>query len=89
MLTGKKTMTTRSKKYGDMGDTFEIFGQKFIIKNIVKLRVGVVAYTYYDAEGLNSPEEFIEIWKKIHPMVGFQPDRKYWAHIFIKVEPQG
>lgn len=82
MFRGDKTMTTRSKKYGEQGDVFEAFGAVWEIICVKKLPIGVVAEEFYDSEGFDTKEDFIELWKKIHPKVGFQPTREYWVHLF-------
>jgi len=86
MLRGDKIMTTRSRKYGDKGDTFDKFGHTFIITLVKKLPVGLVANEFYDAEGFDTPEEFIKVWERIHPKVGYQPERDYYVHLFKLAE---
>lgn len=81
MLNGKKTMTTRSKKYGEEGDLFEAFGAFFRLILVSKWPLSLVAENY-DLEGMDSKEEFIEIWEKIHPRRGYRPDDQRWIHAF-------
>jgi hypothetical protein len=82
MLTGVKTWTSRTKKYGEAGDTFEAFGRTFRIDDVFKNRLGNVASLYYDREGVGSKQEFVELWKKIHPRKGFEPGQLVWVHQF-------
>lgn len=82
ILGGRKFVTTRSKKYGDVGDVFTIFGETFILTSIFKRPLDSVATLLYEAEGFNSRAEFIECWEKIHPRVGFVPNREYWVHMW-------
>jgi len=84
MLDGKKTMTSRTKKYGDRGDIFFVEDQIFTILLSFKIRVGDVANKYFKEEGFTSPEEFIKVWKEIHPRKGYDPDQMVWGHHFIK-----
>ena len=82
MLDGQKVMTTRSKKYGNIGDTFEAFGEEFIITSVFKLSLGHIAVMYHKEEGFKSKQDFIKLWKKLHPRVGYVPERIYWVHVF-------
>jgi len=85
MLRGDKIMTTRSRKFGNKGDIFDKFGATFEITLVKKLPVGLVANEFYDAEGFDTKEDFIKIWEKIHPKVGYQPERDYFVHLFKRV----
>lgn len=87
MLSGEKTMTSRTKRYGNMGDTFKIFGVTFqLTKQPWKMYLGVVAYLFYTKEGLDSEDEFIAVWNEIHPRKGFDPEQQVWAHTFKRIE---
>lgn len=83
---GKKTMTTRNKKYGESGDYLiaTSHGEKIYLRLISVSRVDLdnVATVYYREEGCQSPLEFIEIWNDIHPIKGFQGSQKVWLHSF-------
>lgn len=82
MIRGDKIMTTRSRKFGNKGDTFQKFCHTFIITLVKKLPIALVANEFYDAEGFDTPEDFIKVWEKIHPKVGYQPEREYYVHLF-------
>jgi len=84
MLSGNKCVTTRSRKYGEGGDTFEIFGQEFMLTSVFQRTIEHVANLLYLQEGFKSEKDFIELWKKLHPRVGYQPERVYWVHVFVK-----
>lgn len=85
MLNGTKTMTCRSKAYGKAEDTFEAFGTKFVIIEVKKMKLGIVAFDHYKDEGCKSSDEFIEIWNEIHPWKGFQAETMVFAHRFERV----
>jgi len=78
-------MTSRTKRYGKAGDTFEAFGVEFRITGIERMPLEIVAYGFYEEEGFGSPEVFIEIWEKIHPIKKFQPSQKVYAHFFKRI----
>jgi len=82
ILTGKKTATSRTKRYGYPGDYFESFGLIFILRDVYRIRLNVVAWYHYLEEGCNSETEFKKIWKRLHPRKGFQPDQKVYFHEF-------
>ena len=82
MLRGDKIMTTRSKKYGNKGDKFEAFGHVFEIMMVKKLPIGLIANEFYEEEGFDCKECFIDTWETIHPRVGYQPEREYYVHLF-------
>lgn len=88
MLNGTKTMTSRNKKYGDPGDTFERFEAVFVIKRIQQKNLGDIAANFFIEEGCESPADFMDIWKKLHPRRGWDPDQMVWTHEFQKEAEQ-
>lgn len=82
MLTGKKSATTRTKRYGYPGDYFEAFGRVFILTDIYRMALWRVASVHYLEEGFNYEYEFIETWERLHPRKGYQPDQKVYFHRF-------
>lgn len=85
MLSGQKTATTRSKKYGDSGDTFKIFGAEFRIIKTLKMPLSAIAYAFYKQEGFETRQGFVNIWNRLHPRRGYQPDDKKFIHFFVKL----
>jgi len=81
MLLGEKTLTSRTRKMGESGDTFEAFGATFEITDVFKADLDTVAY-FFDREGCSSREDFIEVWEKIHPRKGFIPTQRVYVHVF-------
>lgn len=93
LLTGYKMATTRNKKYGYIGDTFEVDLSSVIDEDrgpfklfelvaVFPLMLRKVAYDLFFIEGASSPTEFIEVWKDIHPEAGWTPGKMVWVHIF-------
>ena len=82
MLTGNKTCTSRSKRYGNLGDRFRAFGAAFTLIGVVRLPLGLIAMRFYKEEGCQSPEEFKKVWRELHPKKGFQDDWLVWLHKF-------
>jgi len=82
MLTGKKTATTRPKKYGTSGDLFSAFNHTFQLTKVTKVYLQDVCSTAYEREGFDSQPEFIEYWKQLHPRKGYVPEQLVWFHEF-------
>ena len=82
LINDEKTMTSRTKRYGESGDTFSIFGETFVLQHVFKETLEQVAEKYYKEEGFASSKDFIEIWIRLHPMKGFIPDKKVFVHEF-------
>ena len=93
MLTGKKTATTRSKRYGYPGDWFPAFGKVFVLTQVYPSFLDVVISHHYLEEGSDSPQEFIECWDRLHPQISYlrRPGRSVFFHRFTitqKAHPQ-
>lgn len=89
-ISGRKICTTRSEKYGDPGDTFEIklfsFKTKFVLTRVEKNTLWRVAQFYFYPEGVETTREFIDLWNEIHPRRGFRPEDVRWTHWFEMVK---
>jgi len=84
LLSGQKIWTSRSRWYGNIGDTFPAFGETFIILDRTKMPLDNVA-NHFVEEGCESREDFIKLWKQIHPYRGFIPKQMVYVHIFKKI----
>lgn len=82
---GRKTATTRSKKFGNVGDTFEVENVIYEITQVGKFELKTIAESFYKEEGAESEEEFIEEWNHIHPRKGFVEYDQKWLHLFRRV----
>lgn len=87
MLAGEKTCTSRTKKYGNPGDTFEIFGTLFELKAVNKVELGWVTFAFHEAEGCSTAREFTDVWCELHPGRGWHPFEKVYLHYFRRVLP--
>ena len=84
VLSGSKTATTRTKQYGKRGDTFRLSNESFTLTAVRRVLLGQVAYKFFLQEGFNSPESFIEYWKKLHPGPDYIYHQKVFLHLFEK-----
>jgi len=85
LLSGSKSCTTRVAKYGNIGDTFDIFGATFEIIDIKRTTLQDVKDNYYIKEGCSTPLVFETAWCAIHPAARFKPELKVWLHIFKRI----
>ena len=86
LLTGAKTCTARTKTMGQPGDTFMAFGATFELLSVEEVRLYEVA-SLWKEEGCASEEHFKEVWRDIHPRVGYDEYQIVKLHRFRKVQP--
>ncbi len=82
---GHKICTSRTSRYGNVGDVLLSDAGSLRILRIMQLSLAHVARELYGAEGFGSPEAFIDTWKRIHPRAGWRPDQIVWVHVFEQV----
>lgn len=85
MLSGRKTATCRSRKYGAPGERFTIFGATFELVIVQKVSLETVRDHYWYQEGCDSRAGFEEVWEGIHPKRGFIATDVRWLHEFKRV----
>jgi len=88
MLSGRKTMTSRYKRYGEPGDYFKAFGKTFTIISVRKVQLSHVKDSFYYSEGFESPREFAKVWALLHPRRGFRPRDEVYLHSFRRGGPR-
>lgn len=81
----KKTATSRNKKHGKPGDTFNVENMVFEIIKIEQMSLDDVAIYHFKEEGARSPIDFISIWIKIYPNEGFVPYHNVFYHTFKRI----
>jgi len=86
MLDGTKCKTTRSKKYGESGDIFKIFGATFQLVDVEKKPLGRIFLWDYEDEGFETMAEFIQVWKEIHPKAEIDIEKKFYLHSFKRID---
>ena len=87
MLSGRKTCTTRTKRYGREGDIFEAFGEKFVITNVINAYpLGLAIFLFAYEDGFESPDKMKKFWIKLHPRKGFDPQQEVWVHWFERID---
>ena len=93
MLSGKKTVTTRTTCFGRPGDRFPAFGRTFLLTEVYRTPLYSIVFNHYREEGFASPQAFVECWNKIHWQVIYtqRPARPVYLHRFTitqKAYPQ-
>ena len=86
LLAGVKVCTARTKVVGTPGDTFEVFGAQFEIASVKEVRLYEVVSLWRE-EGCASEEHFKDVWRGIHPRVGYNDYQIVTLHRFRKVGP--
>ncbi len=81
-IAGNKSATSRNVKYGEPGDTFLVWGTEFVLINVTPQYLNTVAEARYREEGFDSPGAFIQVWKELHPVNGWEPHKRIWFHEF-------
>ena len=71
-----KVATSRSKRYGNPGDTFVFDGIKYKIILVRQLPLWFIRDCLWGCEGAIAPWEFVTEWKKIHYKKGWDDKRE-------------
>lgn len=80
VLSGNKTATSRTKRYGEIGDYFIINGRKFVLSYVHRIMLDEVVHGCWQKEGMESIDQFKKIWAEIHPRKGYDPNQMVWYH---------
>ena len=79
---GRKTATSRTKRYGKPGDRFQVDGRWYELIRITRQELVWVARRYWKDEGMDSEENFWQVWKQIHPRKKISEYDLVWFHEF-------
>lgn len=85
MLNGQKTWTSRTRRMGNIGDTFDAFGATFEIVEVSTMTLKQIADNYFREEGCRSVQDFVEVWRAIHPRKGSVPSQRVYVHVFRRI----
>ena len=81
MINGIKTMTSRTKIYGQAGDWFNAFGKTFVLTSVVARHFDFIV-DHWKEEGCNSKMDFLEVWRGIHPRKALNMQDVFFTHTF-------
>ena len=88
----RKCATSRNKKYGVVGDWFEVVfkdrneSRKYQLIDVIKTKLISVRDFAWKSEGADNPEDFEQVWNDIHPKKKFQPEQYVWFHRFRELD---
>ena len=85
VLSGAKTTTVRTRRYGAAGDGFEVEGARFRLVEVVPMALAAARDRWWREEGMESPAQFEAVWAENHPARGFRPADQVWVHRFERV----
>ena len=91
LYTSQKTMTSRNKRYGVIGDQFCMdfpehgFSRVYELTHLERVTLAFVRDKFYWDEGCDTEDEFVRVWNDIHPRKKFDDDQKVWLHCFKMV----
>lgn len=88
---GRKNVTSRNKRYGNVGDYFTVVIQvnnenvkvlQYELTHVERVTLGFVRDHFYWQEGCQVEDMFVDVWNEIHPRKKFDDDHKVWLHYF-------
>lgn len=82
LSSGQKVCTSRTKKYGEPMDFFVVDGKRYVLMRILELPLWFIVRYLWHQEGASSPEEFVKVWKSIHPRAKIRTDILFYVHFF-------
>ena len=85
LLSGRKTLTSRTSKYGEPDDWFDIFGARFQLIQVFEATLQQVCIMGWYSEGLDNCGEFVGVWNRLHPKVGYKPEQTVFVHYFQRI----
>lgn len=94
VLNKEKTVSRRAGRYADIGETIELRGRTFRIKNVYPQVLRDMTDRHAQDEGYANMEEYKKHLKNIHPftrMLPFtpwMPSKEVWVHEFEEMTAQ-
>lgn len=82
VLSGAKTTTVRTRRYGAPGETFEVEGARFVLDSVEAMPLAKARDLVWREEGMASPADFERAWTENHPTRGFRGADTVWVHRF-------
>lgn len=81
---GEKKAVRRSNRFGNIGDTWEIDGEMYMLENVYRQKLGDVTEKNARDEGYDSLQDYIDAIASIHDESVWNPELKVWVHEFKK-----
>jgi hypothetical protein len=87
VLAGTKTTTVRTRRFGSVGDAFDVEGVAFVLMRVEAMPLAEARDLVWREEGMASPAEFEATWRENHPTRGFRGSDTMWVHAFARAQP--
>ncbi len=84
-LSGKKTQQRRAGVYGYPGETFDLNGVEFEIKDLRQESLGGMTEAEAHSEGYPNLEMYRELILRMHPGMDWNDEFPVWVHEFAQV----
>ncbi len=81
-VAGRKTEQRRAGVYAYPGESFEVGGQTFVVKDLRQERYGDMTEADAQAEGYPSLTMYKELIKRVHGGTDMEDDQLVWVHQF-------
>ncbi len=85
-LDGSKTEQRRAGVYGYPGETFELEGERFVIKELRQQKLGDMTESDAQREGYPNLELYHAIIQRMHPDTELPDDMMVWVHDFARAD---
>jgi hypothetical protein len=85
-LSGKKTQQRRAGIYGYPGESFELKGVKFVIKDLRQESLGGMTEAEAHSEGYPNLDMYRNLILRMHPGMEWNEEFPVWVHEFAQVD---
>ncbi|MBL94224.1 MAG: hypothetical protein CMF70_02870 [Magnetovibrio sp.] len=85
-LEGRKTQQRPDGIYGYPGETFQLDGVSFTIKDLRRQHLGEMTEEDAQREGYPSMEVYRNLILRMHPGMSWESDHPVWVHEFARVD---
>ena len=86
VLQGRKTQQRRDGIYGYPGETFQLDGISFIIKDLRRQNLGEMTEEDAHCEGYPSLEMYRNLILRMHKGMSWEAEHPVWVHDFGRVD---
>lgn len=85
-LAGRKTQQRRNGVYAYPGETFELEGTRFVVKDLRRETLSDMGDAEARAEGYPNMEMYRDLILRMHKGMEWDPTSKVWVHEFERCE---
>ena len=82
IVAGVKTATSRTHRYGRVGDLLRIAGGYVRLTSVTDEALSDAADAHFAAEGFATREALVKEWVRLHPRSGFVAYQRVYHHVF-------